>query len=271
MIDALLLAAVIAADSPLPAAEVSSLEVPPVVDAALDRLIAQYATLPGVEFQATHRVMSGSNVVLPEMNRDIIIIKPNKLRIEQNGVPLLVCDGTTAWSTPKQGTEYDTQSAPATLEDCITTFRQLGSGGIGGSGGLVAALMSTKPKKMILKDMSAVALYEKGDSDLIVLWVGPDSTSLRPGMKLGLFIPREGPAWPSRLDIIPPDPRVVTRISFDDWKGTDGADSDFGQPPPLEDRGAILPGMGKGVIPQSGADESESPPVAPAEDAPDSD
>jgi len=213
----------------------------PEVDAVLDRLVGQFAGLPGVQVKAAHRIEAPSDTVLHRMVRDITIIKPNKIHLTQDGVPMLVSDGTTAWTVPTKGTVYVEHAAPPTLGGCIKQFPQLGNGGIASSAGLVAALLSEDPKKSLLQHVDAISTMPKGSDDLIVMRIGEGSARLRPGLRLGIFVPQTGKAWPVQMDVIPPNAEVFTRIAFSDWAPTNGAGVSFDKPEAPDDRGVFVP------------------------------
>jgi len=232
------------------------------VQVILDRLTAQFAELPGVQVKATHRITAPNKTILHAAVRDITIVKPNRISVSQDGVPLIVSNGTEAWTIPTKGTEYEEHAAPDNLSGCIKKFRQLGNGGIAGSGGLVAALLSNDPKKSLFADVDMVSSLQKGDDDLLILRIGPNSETLRPGLRLGMFVPRTGAAWPAQLDVIPPNANVYTRIAFEGWTPTNGEGLSFAKPETPVDRGVFVPNATPGPE-NKNTDQSPSVPVAP--------
>jgi hypothetical protein len=241
MLHAICLTALIAAGTPVPPTppdEPVSVETPPRelpqipanAKAVLDRMVAHFAPLPGVKVTAKHRIEAPNNTILHESVREIVIVKPNKISVSQDGIPFLVSDGTNAWTLPSRGTVFDELKAPATLPDCITEFRALGNGGIAGSGGLVAALLCQNALSELLKEVDRVSSVQKGDADLLILRIGNQSKRLREGLRLGIFVPRAGDPWPLQLDVIPPGAEVFTRIAFSGWSVPEAITSTFEKP-----------------------------------------
>jgi hypothetical protein len=244
---------------------VKAAPLPPISASAqilLDRLTSHFAPLPGVKVTAKHRIEAPNKRILNENTREIVIIKPNKIKVTQDGMPFLVCDGTDAWMVPQQGVTFDTLKAPPTLPDCITEFRALGNGGIAGSGGLVAALLSPNAISELLKEVDALSVIQKGDDDLLILQIGPHSKRLRKGLRLGIFIPRDGDPWPSQMDVIPPAATVFTRIAFSDWSVSGALPTSFDKPVITGPSGTFNPGVPKSKSNAKPAD------VAPAKKKP---
>ena len=220
---------------------------PPISDSArvvLDRMIAHFAPLPGVRAIAKHRIEAPNKTILHETVREIVIVKPNRISVTQNGIPFLVSNGTDAWTLPQQGTVFNELKAPATMPDCITEFRALGNGGIAGSGGLVAALLSPNALGELLKEVDQVGCVQKGEDDLLILRIGSWSKRLRDGLRLGIFVPRNGDPWPSQLDVIPPGAEVFTRIAFSDWSVADPLSTEFTKPVITAPDGTFNPVLG---------------------------
>lgn len=241
---------IIAEAQPLP-------PITPSVQVVLDRLVSHFAQLPGVEVTAKHRIEAPNKRVLHENTREIVIVKPNKIKVTQDGIPFLVCNGLDAWTVPHSGAVYNTLKAPPTMAACITEFRALGNGGIAGSGGLVAALLASNSIGELLKEVDAVSVIQKGESDLLILQIGPHSARLREGLRLGIFIPRDGDPWPSQMDVIPPKAEVFTRIAFSDWSVSDALATSFDKPVIVAPAGTFNPGLAK---PGSNAKPADAPP-----------
>jgi len=242
---------VVTETSPLP-------PIPPSAKIVLDRITSHFAPLPGVKLTAKHRIEAPNKRILHENTREIVIIKPNKIKIIQDGLPFLVCDGVDAWTVPKQGSTYDELKAPATMPGCITEFRALGNGGVAGSGGLVAALLSPNAIGELLKEVDAVSAIQKGDDDLLILRIGPGSKRLREGLRLGIFVPRDGDPWPSQMDVIPPGAEVFTRIVFSNWSVSEALTTSFDKPVITAPDGTFNPGL---TTPKSNAKPADTPPT----------
>ena len=281
-----LVTAIIAAAEPVTpppsepaAAETPASELPPIpanAKAVLDRMIAHFAPFPGVKFIAKHRIQAPNNIILHEAVRDILIVKPNKINVTQDGIPFLVSNGIDAWTVPQQGTVFNEQKAPATMPECIAEFRALGNGGIGGSGGLIAALLSPNALGELLREVDQVSSIQRNDDDLLILRIGPNAKRLREGLRLGIFVPQTGDPWPAQLDVIPPGAEVFTRIAFSDWSVPDAMAENFEKPEVTAPTGTFNPALAappKAAPPKKGESKPTTPNSetgSPADSPPDS-
>lgn len=200
-------------------------DVPPTVvsDAAapvLDRLLNQYGPLNGVSVVARHRIQAPDRI-LNETVRMVYIDKPDKFKVDENGITLAVSDGTDCRIFNRSTQQWDTAPVPASLPEAIRDVRALGGGSIAGSGGIVAALLSDDPRATLLDNVDRVEHRSVESDDLLILHIRDKMGTVRKGTRVGLFIPREGPAWIAQADIIPPGVTVHTRIAFEDWKPSD--------------------------------------------------
>ncbi|MDP6478910.1 MAG: hypothetical protein QGI75_02585 [Phycisphaerales bacterium] len=255
-------------------AETPVSELPPIpanAKAVLDRMIAHFAPLPGIKVIAKHRIQAPNNIILHESVRNIVIVKPNKINVAQDGIPFLVSNGVDAWTLPQQGVIFNEQKAPATMPECIAEFRALGNGGIGGSGGLVAALLSPNALGELLKEVDQVSSIQRNGDDLLILRIGPNAKRLREGLRLGIFVPQTGDPWPAQLDVIPPKAEVFTRIAFSDWSIPDVMAANFEKPEVTAPTGTFNPTLAlptKKGEPKPATPNSET--GSPADSPPDS-
>ena len=270
---ALLTASIAIAETPpTPPPASASITINEPTQQVLSRLAKQFADLPGVQATAKHRIQAPNKTILHESVREITIVKPNRIKVMQDGIPLLVSNGTTAWTIPSSGTTFAEHVAPATLPDCIEKFLALGNGGVAGSGGLMAALLSPNPIQELLREADAVSAMPKGDDDLLVIRIGPGAKRLREGLRLGIFIPRSGPAWPAQMDIIPPGAEVFTRVAFTDWAVTDGSECSFTKPEITAPAGTFNPAVpvpkNKSNAKPASGKASEAPAASPPSKSP---
>jgi len=246
------------APQPLPA-------IPANAKVVLDRMITHFAPLPGIKATAKHRIEAPNKTILHESVREIVILKPNRISVFQDRIPFLVCNGTDAWTVPQQGTTYDEVPAPADLPGCITEFRALGNGGIAGSGGLIAALLSSNALAELLKEVDQVSAVQNGEDDLLILRIGNWSKRLREGLRLGIFVPREGDPWPSQLDVIPPGVEVFTRIAFSNWSIPEASSVMFKKPVVTVPGGTFNPAL---AVPSRSNAKPPPPPAKGTEPTP---
>ena len=194
--------------------------------AVLERLISHYATFDGLSVVAKHRIKAPSRI-LHEQVRLLDIVKPNRFRVEADGRILTTSDGTHCWMLMPDKTGYGELKAPASLSEAMQTVPALGGGSIGGSGGIVAALLSPAPMEALLRYAARVEVKDMGTDDLLIIEMSEVPGTLRPGTRVGLFIPKNGPAWIAQADIIPPDVQVHTRIVFENWTPSSSPASAF--------------------------------------------
>ena len=196
----------------------------------LDRLIAQYKPLKGVSVVAMHQIKA-PNRILDETARAIWIERPNRFRVDAQGVTLAQCDGNTCTIFNRQTGAMDVVPTPADLPDAIKQVRVLGGGSIAGSGAIVSALLSPEPLKTLLNNVSRVEHTTHRQDDVLVLHLREDRGTVRAGTRVALFIPHSGPAWIAQADVIPKDIVVHTRIAFQDWTPVEPTGPASDQPP----------------------------------------
>jgi hypothetical protein len=196
-----------------------TIELPPLSEDAkriLDRLLKQYENLPGLSVIARHRIQAPDRV-LHESTRTLAFAQPNRFRVNENGTLLATSDGAQCWIFDRQKGGYNEMEPPASMTRAIADIRVLGGGDVAGSGGLVAALLSTNQRLNLLGNVSQVDVMPAGDDDLLILHVRKNRGTVRSGTRIGLFIPKAGPAWLAQADIIPKDVTVHTRVVFEKW------------------------------------------------------
>lgn len=103
------------------------------------------------------------------------------------------------------------------MSDAMTAIHVLGSGSIAGSSGIIAALLSADPHTALLRNVDQISVFQAGNDAVLVLQIGGNQGTIHKGTRIGLFIPKTGPAWIAQADIIPLNAQVHTRIVFEDW------------------------------------------------------
>ncbi len=183
----------------------------------LDRVFKQYAGHKGLSVVARHRIQAPDHV-LHESVRIVECGKPNMFKVTGGDRVIAACDGKTCWKLEPNKVQYRPFPVPKDFPEALRTMPVLGGGSIGGSGGIVAALLSPNPKVALLRDAASVEHIDAGNDDLLIITIKSTPGTLRPGAKIGLFVPKTGPAWIAQTDVIQPQTTVHTRIAFEQWK-----------------------------------------------------
>ena len=162
--------------------------------------------------------MKGESRILHESVRQLTFAKPNKFRIDVGGKVLDTSDGSACWQFNRERLGYNQVPAPQSMTQAMADIPALG----GGSGSLVATLLSANPRTALLDNIDTLSVLPADDDDILVLQIKANRGTARKGTRIILRIPKAGPAWISQADIIPQaDMPVHTRIVFEQWTPSD--------------------------------------------------